>query len=124
MESCKEEGGYIFMVAEIIILILALIFFIISIFLFLGKGKWLIAGYNTMPKEDREKYDERKLCKAAAILCMECCILLCVMAYLGYRVDTGLMDQTVLLWFGLAFLIAVIVTIIVVSIYINKKAKK
>ena len=55
---------------------------------------------------------------------MECCVLLCVMAYLGYQVDTGLMDQTVLLWFGLVFLITVISTIIVVGVYINKKAKK
>lgn len=112
------------MVAEIIILILALIFFIISIFLFFGKGKWLIAGYNTMSRENRKKYDERRLCKAVSILCMECCVLLCVMAYLGYGVDSGLMDQTVLFWFGLVFLIAVIVTIIVVGVYINKKAKK
>ena len=112
------------MVAEIIILILALIFFIISIFLFFGKGKWLIAGYNTMSRENRKKYDERKLCKTVSILCMECCVLLCVMAYLGYGVDSGLMDQTVLFWFGLVFLIAVIVTIIVVGVYINKKAKK
>lgn len=34
------------------------------------------------------------------------------------------MDQTVLFWFGLVFLIAVIFTIIVVGVYINKKAKK
>ena len=84
----------------------------------------MIAGYNTMSRENRKKYDERKLCKAVSILCMECCVLLCVMAYLGYGVDSGLMDQTVLFWFGLVFLIAVIVTIIVVGVYINKKAKK
>lgn len=36
---------------------------VIGIFLYNGKGAFLIAGYNTMPKEDREKYDEKALCK-------------------------------------------------------------
>ena len=28
-----------------------------------GKGAMLIAGYNTMPKHKREKYDEKALCR-------------------------------------------------------------
>ncbi len=56
------------MIAEIIILFVALLFFIISIFLFNGKGKWLIAGYNTVSKEERKKYDEKKLCRAISFI--------------------------------------------------------
>lgn len=28
-----------------------------------GRGAWLIAGYNTMPRKERERYDRRALCR-------------------------------------------------------------
>lgn len=112
------------MIAEIIILVVALLFLIISIFLFNGKGKWLIAGYHTLSKDEQKKYDEKKLCKAVGILCIICCFMLCIMAYLGYRVDSGLMNENDMLPFGLLFVIVIIVTLIIISRYINKKAKK
>ena len=112
------------MIAEIIILIFALMFLIVSVFLFCGKGKWLIAGYNTMSKEEQKKYDEKKLCKAVGSLCVVCCVMLCIMAYLGYRVDTGLMNENDMLPFGLVFVTVIIITLIIISRYINKKVKK
>ena len=36
---------------------------ILSIILLMGRGSFLIAGYNTMPKEEKEKYDTTALCK-------------------------------------------------------------
>ena len=33
-----------------------------------GKGAFLIAGYNTASKEEKEKTDEKKLCKAVGNL--------------------------------------------------------
>lgn len=112
------------MIAEIIILIFAIVFLIMSGFLFRGRGKWLIAGYNIMSKEEQEKYDEKKLCKAVGCLCVVCCVMLCVMAYLGYRVDIGLMNENDMIPFGLIFVIVIVCTVILISIYINKKAKK
>ncbi len=47
---------------EIMYVITAL-FFILAIVLFLGKGSWLIAGYNTASKEEKSKYDEKLLCR-------------------------------------------------------------
>ena len=35
----------------------------ISVVMMCGKGAMLIAGFNTMPKKEREKYDARALCK-------------------------------------------------------------
>jgi hypothetical protein len=35
----------------------AIIFFVLGILIKYGKMYWLIAGYNTMPKEEKEKYD-------------------------------------------------------------------
>ena len=112
------------MIAEIIILVFALIFLIISIFLFQGKGTWLIAGYHTLSKEERKKYDEKKVCNAVGRLCIVCCLMLCMMAYLGYRVDSGLMSENDMLLFGLLFVIVIIVTLILTRRSINKKGKK
>ena len=112
------------MMAEIILLIFASMFLVIGVFLFFGKGTWLIAGYNTMSKKEQKKYDEKKLCKAVGSLCFACCIMLCMMAYLGYRVDTGLMNETDMLPFEVSFVIVMMMVFVVISIYINKKAKK
>lgn len=35
-----------------------------SAVLFMGKGSFLIAGYNTASEEEKRKYDEKKLCRA------------------------------------------------------------
>lgn len=43
---------------------LMILFLILSIALLQGKGGFLIAGYNTMPAEEKAKYDETALCKA------------------------------------------------------------
>lgn len=46
--------------------ILLLLF--LGFYLLQGKGAMLIAGYNTLPKEEKEKYDEVALCKATGKL--------------------------------------------------------
>jgi len=111
-------------IAEIIILIVAFLFMVLSIFLFNGKGKWLIAGYNTASKEEQKKYDEKKLCKGAGFICVVCSVLLCVMAYLGYRVDTGMMDEESMLPFALIYIVVILISIIVAIKYINTNKKK
>lgn len=47
--------------AAIAISIFILLFIIIGVFMISGKGAFLIAGYNTMPKEEKEKYNEKAL---------------------------------------------------------------
>jgi hypothetical protein len=36
---------------------------ILSIVLLMGKGSFLIAGYNTASKKEKERYDQKKLCR-------------------------------------------------------------
>lgn len=51
--------------ADFLILFATIILFLaLSLYLLQGKGGFLIAGYNTLPKEEKEKYDEAALCKA------------------------------------------------------------
>ncbi len=40
-----------------------LFFIILGILLSIGKGSFLIAGFNTLPKEEKDKYDKLALCK-------------------------------------------------------------
>lgn len=40
---------------------------IISILLISGHGSWLVSGYNTAPKEEKEKYDRKKLCRVTGV---------------------------------------------------------
>ena len=45
-----------------IVWIVFVIFAALSITLLSGHGSWFISGYNTASKEERKKYDEKKLC--------------------------------------------------------------
>jgi hypothetical protein len=42
---------------------IVMIFAILGVVFYLGKGAFLIAGYNTMSKEKKSKIDEKSLCK-------------------------------------------------------------
>lgn len=44
-----------------------IILVVLSIILISGHGGWFIAGYNTASKEEKVKYDEKKLCRTTGI---------------------------------------------------------
>ena len=50
-----------------IVWIVFAIFAALSITLLSGHGSWFISGYNTATKEEKEKYDEKKLCRTMGI---------------------------------------------------------
>jgi len=69
-----------------------------------GKGASLIAGYNTMPRTEREKVDKKKLCKAMSRLMFILAACWLVVA------ASEVFHTLILLWVGLAlFLVAAIV---------------
>lgn len=47
----------------IMMILVSLLFIILGIVFINGKGAFLIAGYNTMPQEEKEKYNEVALAK-------------------------------------------------------------
>lgn len=108
----------------VILLILALVFLVIAIFLFTGKGAWLIAGYNTASQAERDKYDKKKLCRAVGLLCLLCCAMMCALARMGYRVETGAMAEAEMLPFGLISAAVILAASVVTVIYSNTKARK
>lgn len=53
----KELAGVIVCCA------IGLVIIIISILLLKGKGSFLLAGFNTMSEQEKEKYDSKALCR-------------------------------------------------------------
>ncbi len=51
------------LIGAIILGIVSVLFFIMTGVLLKGKGAFLVAGYNTMPKSEKAKYDTVALCK-------------------------------------------------------------
>ena len=86
-------------------------FFVLLGFLFRkGKGAFLIAGYNTASKAEREKIDETKLCKhmSRLMFILAACWLIIALS--------AVFSENILLWIGFgAFLFAVIFGVV----YIN-----
>ena len=74
-----------------------LLFLVLGIVLWNGKGSWLIAGYNTSSKYEKSKYDEKALCRFVAKLmffCAFCMVLSALAPLIGewlIFVSTGIM---------------------------------
>ncbi|ADK14759.1 MULTISPECIES: DUF3784 domain-containing protein [Clostridium] len=47
----------------IILLLVLMLFIILGVVFSLGKGAFLISGYNMLSKEEKAEYDEKALCK-------------------------------------------------------------
>lgn len=103
---------------------LAIVFFIMSAFLFQGKGSWLISGYNTAPKRVKDKYDKLKLCRATAVICLIVGIMVLVLAYFAYRVEVGMMAENEMLKVVVVFLVVVCSSVFGGVFYTNTKCKK
>ena len=65
-----------------IVWIVFIILIILSVVLISGHGSWLIAGYNTASQEEKEKYNEKKLCRIIGIGMSVIAILLLIMVLL------------------------------------------
>lgn len=70
--------------------ILVGIFGILSAVLLLGKGSFLIAGYNTASEEEKKKYKEKRLCRVIGLYMGGVTLLLALGAVLGNRLRTGI----------------------------------
>lgn len=74
------------------------LFVILGIVFLKGMGSFLIAGYNTASKEEKEKIDEKKLCRYMGRLMFfiaGCFVILMV---------SDVLNKMWLLWLGLALL--------------------
>lgn len=63
-----------------VLYLVAVLFGVLSLVLLLGRGSWLIAGYNTAPEEEKERYDKKRLCRVTGGGMAVLTVLLAVMA--------------------------------------------
>ena len=68
----------------IVLICVIAIFLGLAILLLRGKGASLIAGYNKMTKEEKEKYDSKALCKSTGKLMLS--LVFCISLMLASEI--------------------------------------
>ena len=91
------------------------IFTVLSIVLLSGHGSWFISGYNTASKEEKEKYDEKKLCRTMGVGMSIIAILILIM---------GLFENFLPAFFVYIALGIIVVDVVVIIILENTLCKK
>lgn len=95
-------------VACIVIGIIMLLLIAMSIALLMGKGTWLIAGYNTLDKEEKEQYDRIALCKFIGKYLLSIALLLPVIPVGGiFKIK----------WLTAVYVAYVLISTIIVIVY-------
>lgn len=96
----------------ILVIGITLIFVILGVIFSLGKGAFLISGYNTLSKEEKSKYNEKAMCKFMG----KSMFMLAFSVFLwGF---SNLIKQPIILAIGLILFIG---TVIFIVIYANTK---
>ncbi|MFR8889989.1 DUF3784 domain-containing protein [Anaerobutyricum hallii] len=98
-----------------VVWIVFVIFAVLSIVLISGHGSWVISGYNTASKEEKEKYDEKKLCRTMGIGMSIIAILALIM---------GLLENILPAFFVYIALGIIVVDVVVIIILENTLCKK
>ncbi len=91
------------------------IFALMSIVLLTGRGANLIAGYNTASKEEKSKYDEKKLCRVTGVGMSVIAVFILIMA-IG--------NDTLPAVFAYIFLALVLIDCAVMIVLMNTICKK
>lgn len=90
-------------------------FAVISIVLISGHGANLIAGYNTASKEEKNKYDKKRLCRVTGFGMAIIAVLIFIMAVWETAIPAR---------FSIVFLMAVVVDCIATIILANTICRK
>ena len=98
------------LVAVIINSVFVLLFLVLGIVLWHGKGSVLIAGYNTATQQERSRYDQKALCRGVGVL-----TFVLAGCYAVATLGTAL-NSMALVWIGI---VLVLIAIIAGAIYIN-----
>jgi len=98
-----------------IIWVVGILFAIISVILISGHGANLIAGYNTASREEKSRYDTKKLCRVVGIGMMLIALMIFIMA----------IWETVLpAYFSTVFLVITVIDCITIIVLSNTICKK
>ena len=95
--------------AIIIVAFVSLPLLVGAVFLINGRGAWLIAGYNTMSKAEKETYNEKALCRFVGWL-MIGTVLCVLLTFVGSHFEIR--------WLSHTWILAILASIVSV-IYMN-----
>lgn len=95
------------------------IFLLITVTLLSGRGSWLIAGYNTMSKEQQARYDRKKLCKTVGIMMLFIDAVLLI-TFVIMETELGAKYESLIGFSALALMLAILVSGMVVT---NRRVK-
>ena len=98
-----------------VVWIVFVIFAVLSIILLSGHGSWFISGYNTASNEEKEKYDEKKLCRTMGIGMSIISILILIM---------GLFESVLPAFFVYIAVGIIVVDVVVIIILGNTLCRK
>lgn len=95
-------------------LIIALISALLSIIIAIGKGDWLIAGYNTSSREEKEKFNIKRLRLLTSIFLLFTCAFVILLPYAAQ-------EETLQYLLIAGFWCALIVFLILANTWCKKK---
>lgn len=104
--------------------VLIMIFIVISTVLLSGHGAFLISGYNTSSKKDREKYDEKKLCRSTGVLTLLITVMLIVLTILSALMENGKLSENDMIPFAIVFVAVIVIGVIFMIYYTNTRCFK
>ena len=90
--------------------VLSLVFIVMGIVLLSGHGSWMIAGYNTMSKEEKGKIDGVALCKFMGKIILPVGITMPSL-FIGDMLDTK--------WFAIGFGVLTVGLVVFAVVYAN-----
>ena len=93
---------------------IALLCFVLGIVLYNGHGAMLIAGYNTMSPKQREKINEKALCRAVGIF---------LMVLGGWIVLLGLAAAIHAQWLILPLIVAMLAGAVIFVVYVKRSKR-
>jgi hypothetical protein len=102
-------------VTNIVLIIVIVVMLVMSITLLMGKGSFLIAGYNTATVEEKAKYNEELLCRIIGAGLLLISIIFMTLLYHGGELPNNLN------WLIPYGLFAVVVTMLILSSTVAKK---
>ncbi len=98
-----------------IIWVAFIIFTLISVMLLSGHGSWFISGYNVTSSQEKEKYDEKKLCRTTGAGMAVIAALILFMGLFEEKLPEG---------FAVAALLIIVADCLVIIILSHTKCRK
>lgn len=106
----------------IIIGIDILFFSIVGICLICGKGSWMISGYNTMSKEEKENCNIKKISRTVGTFLLMIAVVMVVMSFVAFVIQYATKNdiENIIGYIVGSFTFVIIIGIIILVVILQK----